>query len=307
MDKHSPLQDLLPLDDADPELDDEDAAPEQEADQIENSLEEAQIVPTLRLDYKLKTMEERSELVARIIEQTPRANLSNRYLEILGDYIMGAISKEDKKAHLYLTDNRRITIDRRETSLEGIVEKFENGADGFYNLIAESDKNVIFQHKQEITQHDIDTVPGLKELREAITQVEEAGKAATGKKKYLLKKQLIEMRRDQYVLKNSHYPTMAIASCAKGMNKIDLSERRYIDKDGNPQSTGLVSLFNPAHISAILRHYNALKIETEGRHWDDFFYLMETFDALVDKALQGYPAYRDIIRYKVDGKSNTEI
>lgn len=307
LDKYSPLQDLLPLDDADPELDDEDAAPEQEADQIENSLEEAQIVPTLRLDYKLKTMEERSELVARIIEQTPRANLSNRYLEILGDYIMGAVSKEDKKAHLYLTDNRRITIDRRETSLEGIIEKFENGADGFYNLIAESDKNVIFQHKQEITQHDIDTVPGLKELREAIAQVEEAGKAATGKKKYLLKKQLIEMRRDQYVLKNSHYPTMAIAPCAKGMNKIDLSERRYIDKDGNPQSTGLVSLFNPAHISAILRHYNALKIETEGRHWDDFFYLMEAFDALVDKALQGYPAYRDIIRYKVDGKSNTEI
>jgi hypothetical protein len=115
------------------------------------------------------------------------------------------------------------------------------------------------------------------------------------------------MRRDQYVLKNSHYPTMAIAPCAKGINKIDLSERRYVDKDGNPQSTGLVSLFNPAHISAILRNYNALKIETEGRHWDDFFYLMEAFDALVDKALQGHPAYRDIVRYKVDGKSNNEI
>ena len=101
LDDYTPLN-LLPLDEADPELDEEDAAPEQEADQIENNLEEAQIVPSLRLDYKLKTMEERSELVARIIEQTPSANLSNRYLEILGDYIMGAISKEDKKAHLYL-------------------------------------------------------------------------------------------------------------------------------------------------------------------------------------------------------------
>lgn len=151
MDNYSPLQDLLPLDEADPELDDEDAAPEQEADQIESNLEEAAIVPSLRLDYKLKTCEERSELVARIIEQTPPANLSNRYLEILGDYIMGGISKEEKKAHKYLTDNRRITIDRRETSLEGIIEKFENGADGFYNLMTESDKNVIFQHKQEIT------------------------------------------------------------------------------------------------------------------------------------------------------------
>ena len=136
MDDYTPL-DLLPLDEPDPELD-------EDADTIENNLEEAAIVPSLRLDYKLKTMEERSELVARIIEQTPSANLSNRYLEILGDYIMGGISKEEKKAHKYLTDNRRITIDRRETSLEGIIEKFENGADGFYNLIADSDKNVIF-------------------------------------------------------------------------------------------------------------------------------------------------------------------
>ena len=92
--------------------------------------------------------------------------------------------------------------------------------------------------------------------------------------------------RDNYV---TSLPNMTIAPCAKGMNKIDLSERRYIDKDGNPQSTGLISLFNPAHISAILRNYNALKIETEGRHWDDFFYLMEAFDALVAKALHQRP------------------
>jgi hypothetical protein len=51
-----------------------------------------------------------------------------------------------------------------------------------------NDKNIIFQHKQEITKEDIETIPGLKELREAIEQVEVAGKAATGRKKYLLKK-----------------------------------------------------------------------------------------------------------------------
>ena len=144
-------------------------------------------------------------------------------------------------------------------------------------------------------------------MREAIAQVEEAGKAATGRKKYLLKKQLIEMRRDQYVLKNSHYPTMAIMPCPKGVNKIDLSEKRYVDENGDPQSTGLVSLFNPAHISAILRNYNALKIETKGRHWDDFFYLMDDFDRLLNKALRDRPAYLDIVRYKIDGKTNLEI
>ena len=48
---------------------------------------------------------------------------------------MGAISKQEKKDHIYLTDNRRLTINKRETSFEGLAEKFENGADGIYNLI----------------------------------------------------------------------------------------------------------------------------------------------------------------------------
>ena len=108
---------------------------------------------------------------------------------------MGGITKEEKKSRDYLTDNRRITIDRRETSFEGLAEKFENGEDGIYNLMT-NDKNIIFQHKQEITQEDIDTIPGLKELRQNIEIIEEEGKAATGKRKYLLKKWLIDMRKD---------------------------------------------------------------------------------------------------------------
>lgn len=220
---------------------------------------------------------------------------------------MNAITKEEKKERLYLTDNRRITIDRRETSFEGLVEKFENGEDGIYQMIT-NDKNIIFQHKQEITQKDIETVPGLKELRESMAQIEEAGKAATGKRKYLLKKQLIEMRRDQYILKNSANPPLFLSSVSpKGTNKIDLSEHRYIDQDGNPQSTGLISFFNPVHISAILCHYNALKIMTQGHYQDDFYYLMEDFDKLLNKALSAYPAYLDIVKMKVDNKTNFEI
>lgn len=58
------LQDILPLDD-------EDSAPEQEEEIIENKIEEENIAPALKLDYKLKTCEERADLVNRIIAQTP--------------------------------------------------------------------------------------------------------------------------------------------------------------------------------------------------------------------------------------------
>jgi hypothetical protein len=157
---------------------------------------------------------------------------------------MGGITKEEKKEKLYLTDNRRLTIDRRETSFEGLAEKFENGEDGIYALMT-NDKNILFQPKNIITEQDIEEVPGLKDLRAAIDQIEAAAKVATGRPKYLLKKQLIEMRKDQYVLKNAHRNPMAIAPTPQGANKIDLTERRYVDENGEPQSTGIISFFNP--------------------------------------------------------------
>lgn len=306
MEQNPLIQDLLHPSEADLEPEIEDQAPEQEATAIENQLEEAQITPPLRLDYKLKTCQERADLVNRIVALTPQEKLTTRYLELLGDYIMGGITKEEKKEHLYMTDNRRITIDRRETSFEGLAEKFENGADGIYNLIT-NDKNIIFQHRQEITPEDIETIPGLRELRDCIEQTEAAGKVATGRKKYLLKKQLIEMRKDQYVLKSAFRPTISVMPSHGGVNKINLEERRWIDEAGNPQSDGLVTLFNPKHVSALLCNYYALKIETRGRFHDDFYYLLRDLDATMKKALKDHPAYFDIIKYKMDNKTNLEI
>lgn len=288
-------------------LEDQDAlAPEQEAEILEEQLINENIDTVIKLDYKLKTCAERSDLVNKIVAQTPPERLTNRYLEILADYIMGAITKEEKKEKLYLTDNRLITVNKRETSFEGLAEKFENGEDGIYNLMTEN-KNIIFAPKVEITADDIENIPGLKELRAAIEEVEAAGKAATGKNKYLLKKQLIEMRRDQYILKSGYRAPIQPITTGHGSSKIDLSETRYVDEQGNPQSTGLISFFNPAHIAAVLQNYSGLKIETRGRYQDDFFYLMEDFDKLLHEALIDYPQYLDIVKYKWNNKSAAEI
>ena len=239
-------------------------------------------------------------MVARIIEETPKENLTNRYLEILGDYVMDAITKEEKRSHMYLTDNRLITVNKRETSYEGLVEKFENGEDGIYNLISEN-KNEFLQHKAEITPEDIAEVPGLKALREEIEIIEEQAKRATGRNKYLLKKQLIDMRRDQYVLKSIFKPTMAHATSPRGANKIELNERRWVDKNGEPQSEGLITFFNPKHVSAILCCYSDIKAETRGKFQSDFYFLIEDFDILMRNSLAAEPIYKEIARMRIKG------
>ena len=288
------------------------ALEEEDADQnleeiIEDKIAEEDIKPARKLDYSLESPQERNELVKKIIDETPPEQLTNRYLEILADYIIFAMDKEERKKKKILTDNRMVTVNKRETSFEGLVGKLENGEDGIYNMIA-NDKNIIFTPKVSITQKDIDEISALRDLRSAIDRVEQEEKKAVGKKKFLLKKQLIEMRQDQYVIKNSYRQPMYCMNAIKSFSKIDFNENITINEKGEVQSDGLITLFNPKHVSALLCNYSKLKEDCWGRFSSDSYYLMEDLDNLVERTLkEKYPLYYDLLIYKIDGKQNVEI
>lgn len=122
------------------------------------------------LDYSLKTPEERVAYVKKIIKK--EKNLNNTTLKILADYILfirdrNQTKKERKEEHPILTPNREFTIDKRQISYEGLVDKLENGEDGIYNIIRQ-DKNQILDPKDPITEEDIDNIPGIKECMDVI-------------------------------------------------------------------------------------------------------------------------------------------
>ena len=50
----------------------------------------------IKLDYSLTNIQDRIDLVNKILEETP--NPSNAYLEILSTYIIVPIEKEERKA-----------------------------------------------------------------------------------------------------------------------------------------------------------------------------------------------------------------
>ena len=279
---------------------------QQEIDAIEEKITDAGI-PNIKLDYSLKTMRERVDLVNKITAQVPAEKLTMRYLEILGDYIMNALTKEERKSKIYLTDNRMITINKRETSFEGLVEKFENGEDGIYNLISDEGKNAFLTPRVSITEQDLKDIPELRELRDAIERVEAQAKTATGKKKYMLKKHAIDLRRDQYIIKDCYKMPMHTVPTSRGGGQIDLYENRWVDENFEPHSDGLVTLFNPDHVSAILCNYMSLKEYTAERFQSDFYYLMQTFDDVMREALTTQPLLYDLAKMKIAGKSNADI
>ena len=280
-------------------------------EEISESIEEkihTENVKTLRkLDYTLESPEERIALVDKIVNETPPEQLTHRYLEILADYIVFAMDKEERKKKHIVTDNRMVTINKRETSFEGLISKFENGEDGIYNMIA-NDKNIIFTPKVSITPKDLEEIEPLRELKKAIDAVEKAQKTARGKRKYLLKKQLIEMRQDQYVIKSAYRKPIYCVNGIKSFTSLDLSEDIYFDEKMLPHSTGKISLFDPKHISALLCHYSKLKEAVWGRFTADSYYLMEDLDKLIKDTLEkDYPLYFDLVVLKIDGETNNEI
>lgn len=261
----------------------------------------------IKLDYSLETPEERNELVKQIVDNTPSEQLTPKYLEILADYIIFAMDKQERKEKTILTDNRMVTVNKRETSFQSLAEKLENGEDGIYGMIA-NDKNIIFTPKVSITQKDINEIPALQQLRDAIEAVEAQEKTATGKRKFLLKKQLIEMRQDQYIIKNAYRKPITFMNAVRSFSQVDLSEKITVTEDGEIISDGIVSLFNPKHISILLCHYSKLKEDTYDKLWSDAYFLLKDLEALVDKTLKdAYPLYYDLLIYKIDGRQNAEI
>lgn len=261
------------------------------------------------LDYTISDPQQRNKRVHEIVNNTPPEKLTRYYLQELTRYLIETPKNKNKKEKKYLTSNRMVTINKRETSYEGLVAKLENGEDGIYNFMTGGDKNILLVPKIRITNEDIENVPGLRELRQEIKRVQEKKKTATGRQKYLLTKQLIQMRQDQYVLKSSYKPPIVTMKITKSVNQVDLNERIKIDKkSGEPTSDCLVSLFNPHHICCVLNNYSKLKEESWGHFDSDWWYFMEDFDNLVERALkQKYPVLHEIVKLKIDGFQNKEV
>ena len=119
----------------------------------------------IKLDYSLETPEERNALVQKILAETPDA--SPKYLEILADYLILCMEKQERKERKILTENRMTTVNKRETSYEGLVVRFENGEDGVYNILSD-ERNIIFRPKDPITEKNKQDIPELAQATESI-------------------------------------------------------------------------------------------------------------------------------------------
>ena len=281
----------------------------------EKELTQAENEETIKLDYTLSTYEERNDLVNKILDSTPPKKLTSRYLTILADYLLQLDNIGTKNKDNIITPNRKTVIDSHETSFEGLVAVFdseygENGSSGnedaIYNLITDNKNIVLTPRLRKISNEDLENVPGLKELVDEINRLEEAFKQASGKAKMSIKKNIIALRKDQYVLRASYKGNINCMNATKSASKLDIYEEIEVCGEDLKVEAN-ISLLIPQHVSALLCNYSALKAECWGKLESDMYWLLVALEDTIDQALYDYPLYFDLMVYKIDGLQNTEI
>lgn len=246
----------------------------------------------LFLDNKIQGYEARLKLVEEQVLEIGEENLTSRAKDRIANYLIEATDLEPRGE--IITANRMVTVNKRETSREGLVEKLEGGESAFHGLIKE-DRNTILTPKVEITKSDLAEVPLLAQLREEIDKLEkliEDNPKMDPKKRGKLKQTIIEMRKDQYVLKNAYRQPIF----ARGNNTGSEEPPQYD-----------FSLCDVDQVKSLLVNYPGLKIEFDSQLDSDMKWILEDLDALITEALEDYPTLKYILQKKIEGTNNFEI
>ena len=151
----------------------------------------------IQLDYKIESLDKRQEIVEKICENYGD-ELTPYNLEQLANYLIYQMEKEERKERTILTPNRLVTVNKRETSFEGVLSKFETNKDGIYSIMNE-DKNVILSPKMSITAKDIEEIPFLKQIRESIKRLR-----AIPNRNYIIQQAIIDLSQTQYIVKDAY-------------------------------------------------------------------------------------------------------
>jgi hypothetical protein len=142
-------------------------------------------------------------------------------------------------------------------------------------------------------------------MTEAIESWESRLKTASGRDAYIIKKAIIDLRKDRYIVKNAYKKPVVTMHASHATHWVPLNYEEWIE-DGEIHYSG-ISFLDWHVCSAILCNYSKLKAAGEGNFMTDTWYTMEAFDKLCGRALKDYPYYERLVEYKVDAKQNHEI
>lgn len=269
----------------------------------------------LELSKDIEGSQARLEIVKDYCEfqESKGHEFTEKELEKLANYILYEVEKEEKHKEI-ITNNRERTIAKRETSFEQL-NTYDGHQTDFVENLVRNDKNIIFTKKYSITKKNLEDSPDLRSLREQIDfwTKKRQGMNRNDYDRYKIKSWIIEMRKDQYVIKSSIAPTMALLTYRP-------NSRRNISFDGGEYYStrynkvmykNPVSFVNQKFIQLLLQYYSELKQESQEALDQDLWATMMDFDQLIEHTFDMSDKKDRILKFilihKIDKETNEEI
>ena len=260
----------------------------------------------IQLDTHLKTSEERLEYINNLLQS--KTSFTENELEWMATYLTYPLEKEERRQRRIMTDNRRVTIEAHESSYEGLSTKFEAGDDAL-EAISQSRPVLptrITPRKRPITTRDLDTIPGLRSVRESAAQWQQRSKTTTGRVSYIAARAYREDSALQYILRDSYAPPIgAITTPNYTAREPDYYSKEWIEPNGEIQQKGY-SLLSSDLCGVLLKQ----QIKLKGKNWgkfNDLWFLIMDFEKFMRQALEPFPVYQLIVEAKWSNLSNVEI
>jgi len=118
-------------------------------------------------------------------------------------------------------------------------------------------------------------------LRESIERWEKLQKTASGREAFIIKRTLIEMRKDQYIIKNAYKRPIVFTKLSRGMKTFPpLPWNEWIEYDDQDNAIiryDGISFCDYRVINEILQLYPILKGRSEGNFDGDTWYMIQDF------------------------------
>lgn len=228
----------------------------------------------------------------------------------MSNYILEAWAKENKlqKKHEILTKNRMKTIEKREISLDYILQlekenKELNSYINSFDIKQEESKNKILCNK--IKSKNINNIY-TKQIEEAINNIKSILDLSNSKEEILkLKAIIIDLRKDLYFTRNCFNPPILF-------NKILFSKKNdinYLNLNGYKNNDSSFYFHNPNHISALIHYYPLLKSKSYEELQSTLHWILIDFENLLKYSINNNlkDKYKDILICKLNGFNNEDI
>ena len=189
----------------------------------------------LRLDFTIEESSARKEFVDRYLAENSNTIFSNSDLETIANYILYG---KDSDTNSSIVDRKEVQIKTKYTSynkkepesLEGLMEK-----PSFDERIFQTERNRYKTIKPKIEREKEADIPNIDELWTAIDYYQHIIDVNTGKEEdpnvrtltslelYKMKHMVIDLRRQQFYLKDSVKPTICLykTTCAPSYYPVD--------------------------------------------------------------------------------------